>query len=302
MSWNPPSKNVVSEDGRFSRLFLVRESDERLTCGDVMQDLSIDHCIIESQPELFQGLAEALSKLRRFSARGCAGLDEASLGYLTLGCQRLDTVILSHCRLLKRWTWMQVPGLASLKILDLTGSGLDWAAGFLPGLEKCTELVELSVAHCSSLGASSQAFQKFLVHVAGLRKLSVAKNAAWVDDATLESISTHCKVLEHLNLAGCTPVTDSGLRHLLACRSLSSLNISDCKLVTEDGLVQYVQRNGALELIWCNGIAQGDFLNQKTVFQILRDCKRIKKLAVKIRMPTEFSWENGKLLRLLPVS
>ncbi|GAQ81704.1 Leucine rich repeat/RNI-like superfamily protein [Klebsormidium nitens] len=266
-----------------------------------LEDLTLDHCIIESQPELFKSLGENLGKLRRLFARGCTGMDEASLGYVLLGCRRLDTMVLTHCRLLQSLKWARLPDLASLKTLDLTNCRLNWDEPFSVALAKCTGLTDLSLAFCAQCIVSPDAFEALFVHYPGLKKLSLARNSGWVRDWTLESTFKLSPNLVELNIHGCYLVTDSGLQSLLSLRSLNSLIISECKAITEDGLVRFAKGNPALESLWCDGVAQGSLLDQKTVCRILRGCQRLKKLAVKSLKPTEFIWEKGKILRFSEV-
>ncbi len=47
-------------------------------------------------------------------------------------------------------------------------------------------------------------------------------------DATLRSLAKVCRDISHLYLAGCSRITDQGLRALGSLRKLQVLNIADC--------------------------------------------------------------------------
>ena len=47
-------------------------------------------------------------------------------------------------------------------------------------------------------------------------------------DGTLRSMGRDCRELNHLYLAGCSRVTDQGMKGLASLKRLQVLNVADC--------------------------------------------------------------------------
>lgn len=58
--------------------------------------------------------------------------------------------------------------------------------------------------------------------------------------------------LRHLDLSGCSELTDAGLAHLGRCTKLEHLNLSDCPQVTDAGLVD-LGNLASLQALWLEG-------------------------------------------------
>lgn len=54
-----------------------------------------------------------------------------------------------------------------------------------------------------------------------------------ITDVTLRAFGKGCRELSHLYLAGCSRLSDQGLRALKSLRKLQVLNIADCTRLEE---------------------------------------------------------------------
>lgn len=242
-----------------------------------VQDLTIDHCIKESQPQLFEGFGKTLNKLRIFSARGCKELDQASLDHFLLECTSLQSLSFAHNRRFGHTGLRHLPCLRHLISCDLTGCQLGEDA--MSALSDCSRLTELDLACCSQL--SGAALRNLLQGKVGssLQKLSLANNRNVVDDEILVTISTHCSALSKLDIAW-SSVQDDGLLALSACDSLRSLSLSYCSGITAKGVLDFVSMMTRLEQLWIDGIeGPSASLSLETLEQVNRSCPTIKKLA-----------------------
>lgn len=57
---------------------------------------------------------------------------------------------------------------------------------------------------------------------------SLSPDNSVISDVTLRALGKACRELQHVYLAGCSRITDQGLRALGSLRKLQVLNIADC--------------------------------------------------------------------------
>lgn len=62
---------------------------------------------------------------------------------------------------------------------------------------------------------------------------SLSPDNSVISDVTLRALGKACRELQHVYLAGCSRITDQGLRALGSLRKLQVLNIADCTRLEE---------------------------------------------------------------------
>uniref|UniRef100_A0A8C5TL00 F-box and leucine rich repeat protein 2 n=1 Tax=Malurus cyaneus samueli TaxID=2593467 RepID=A0A8C5TL00_9PASS len=83
-----------------------------------------------------------------------------------------------------------------------------------------------------------------------LRQLSL-RGCLGVGDSSLKTFAQNCRNIEHLNLNGCTKITDSE-----GCRNLEHLNLSWCDQITKDGIEALVKGCSGLKALFLRGCTQ----------------------------------------------
>jgi hypothetical protein len=80
-----------------------------------------------------------------------------------------------------------------------------------------------------------------------------------ITDTGLQALTQRCTGLTSLNLRGCTRITDAGVQALAQrCSGLTRLNLNRCRLITDAGvqaLAQHCPGLTTLNLEWCTRIS-----------------------------------------------
>lgn len=59
-----------------------------------------------------------------------------------------------------------------------------------------------------------------------LREINLSLNREWVTDTTLDTLTTSCRELTHLDLTHCRQITNTGLQHISRCTNLEVLDLT----------------------------------------------------------------------------
>ncbi|XP_073189175.1 F-box/LRR-repeat protein 2 isoform X2 [Lepidochelys kempii] len=99
-----------------------------------------------------------------------------------------------------------------------------------------------------------------------LRQLSL-RGCLGVGDSALKTFAQNCRNIEHLNLNGCTKITDSE-----GCRNLEHLNLSWCDQITKDGIEALVKGCSGLKALFLRGCTQ---LEDEALKHIQNHCREL---------------------------
>ncbi|XP_038248129.1 F-box/LRR-repeat protein 2 isoform X3 [Dermochelys coriacea] len=99
-----------------------------------------------------------------------------------------------------------------------------------------------------------------------LRQLSL-RGCLGVGDSALKTFAQNCRNIEHLNLNGCTKITDSE-----GCRNLEHLNLSWCDQITKDGIEALVKGCSGLKALFLRGCTQ---LEDEALKHVQNHCREL---------------------------
>ena len=124
-------------------------------------------------------------------------------------------------------------------------TGLEAFAAY--GKESVAELVEI-VQSCRKI-----------------RKLNISRFFDKLTDESLQSVATHCRFIEHLNIEYCFAVSDAAIRRVAeSCLNLQFVDLSWTK-ITDDSVVSFCKHCPQLKVILLNGC---DLLTEAAIFAI----------------------------------
>ncbi|KAJ4968632.1 hypothetical protein NE237_015333 [Protea cynaroides] len=210
-----------------------------------LQHITAGYCF----SELSKPLVNRLSKLKHLKSISlyAARVSDWSLGTIGNNCKHLVEIGLSKCTgVTDLGIEMLVPGLAGLKILDLTCCHLITDVALSAIADSCKNLLCLNLESCT------------LITYMGLGRLGSC-----------------CPLLEELDLTDCLGVNDAGLEQLSRCLELVCLKLGLCANISDKGLIQigYKCRNLLkLDLYRCTGIGDDGLA------AIASGCKKLKRL------------------------
>lgn len=173
--------------------------------------LSLGHCIQFTSKGLFSITSgKGCRRLSYLDLCGCTQLLADGLGYISKGCQILNTLVMDD-----------IPDCDDAMIFQLASH--------------CRTL-----RHISFMGGSKVGDKGFKYLVTENKRLQTMKieNNNFLTDLTLRAFGK-CKELNHLYLAGCSKITDQGMRALAHLKKLQVLNVADCVRISDAG-VRYV--------------------------------------------------------------
>lgn len=121
-----------------------------------------------------------------------------------------------------------------LQELDLTSHSKFTMKGWLPLIQKCSDLTTISVS--DNMNLDSDCFKALAFLLPKLQELSAAR-CVMFNNACLQDISKNCRSIRALDLTWCHKVTDQGLSDLASgSKGLVDLNLSNCDRITEEGI------------------------------------------------------------------
>uniref|UniRef100_A0A673NCD2 F-box/LRR-repeat protein 2-like n=1 Tax=Sinocyclocheilus rhinocerous TaxID=307959 RepID=A0A673NCD2_9TELE len=100
-----------------------------------------------------------------------------------------------------------------------------------------------------------------------LRQLSL-RGCLSVGDASMKTFAQNCRNIEHLNLNGCTKITDS----TCGCRMLENLNLSWCDQITSDGIEALSRGCTSVRALFLRGCTQ---LDDTALKQLQKHCPEL---------------------------
>lgn len=152
-----------------------------------------------------------------FDLSGCTQLSAEGLGYIGKGCPILHTLLLDNIPECNDSMILMLAGhCRSLRHISFLGGSKvgDRALKFLAKQNKKLRVVKIESEFTLLLKSS-------------VTVCAVSDNSV-LTDVTLRGLVKDCKELNHLHLAGCSRVTDQGLKALSFLKKLQVLNIADC--------------------------------------------------------------------------
>ncbi|KAI9594767.1 hypothetical protein BDF19DRAFT_414174 [Syncephalis fuscata] len=155
------------------------------------------------------------SFMRHVNLRGCMQLQSSTLKTITLQATNLESLTLTGCR-------------------GLTPSAISLALTLLPNLRQLdlsglTAVTEGSLSHFNAPLLESVGNQLHTLHMAGCERA--------VNDNLLAKLGQRHLQLDHLDIADCNTVTNTGIEALaLGCRQLTKLSMSKCIRIGDAGV------------------------------------------------------------------
>ena len=100
----------------------------------------------------------------------------------------------------------------------------------------------------------------------------------WVNNTLLEQIGKSCKHLRHLNVNGCSQISDKGLIHIITnCTRLKSLNVSNLSLITNETLVNISNNSSSLNSLIIQRCSK---ISDSGIQILLKSCSNLQSLDV----------------------
>ncbi|KAK6318131.1 hypothetical protein J4Q44_G00114220 [Coregonus suidteri] len=153
------------------------------------------------------------------------------------------------------------PGLTRLHAADcprMTDSSLK-------SMGALKNLVYLNISHCSRVSDMGLRYLTEGPSASKLRELNLS-NCSRINDLAIMRVAQKCSKLNHLSVAYCDNLSNSGLEWLSSCSSLLSLDISGCNIM-DQGLIALGGNPGlkklvASECVWITDIGIEKFCRQ----------------------------------------
>jgi hypothetical protein len=140
---------------------------------------------------------------------------------------KLESIYLSDC------TYMKDADLAiillkcygSIKSIDIRGCGVTESSA--PYIKRCTKLEAFAPKGNESAAEMIQIFQA----CPKLRKANLSVFRIRLTDEVLYSMAAHCLLIEHLDIARCTTVSDPAIQRIAeSCPLLQWINVGYCNI------------------------------------------------------------------------
>ncbi|KAJ6803530.1 putative F-box/LRR-repeat protein 3 [Iris pallida] len=196
-----------------------------------LKELSLSKCSGVTD----EGLSYVVAKHRdllKLDITCCRMITDASLASITSSCTSLISLRMESCSLISKYGFVLIGQRCRLlEELDLTDTELDNEG--LKAISGCYKLSSLKIGICLNIN------EEGLVHVGNgcreIHELDLYRSVG-VTDASISAIARGCPMLQIINLAYCTKITNNALRSLSKCSMLNTLEIRGCSQVSSAAL------------------------------------------------------------------
>ncbi|KAI8099049.1 uncharacterized protein BX664DRAFT_377174 [Halteromyces radiatus] len=210
-----------------------------IAAGNFLKIANFRGCI-QLTGHMLRVLADYCSNIQALYLKDCRGLSTPSISFFLQRVTRLTLLDLSGLETVKNST-LQIIG-QSLPLLEklnlswcrnITGQGIQQ---LVDNGGKCHSLQVLKLNGCAMMDEDTMRILAY--HLPRLRQLSLASCISLTDTAlSYFFLPSSAPFLSHLNVSNCSRLTDRSLRHFVLPGSLTHLELAGCTSMTDAGFL-----------------------------------------------------------------
>jgi hypothetical protein len=206
---------------------------------------------------------------------GCGKLEDSHLDLLASTSPHLKSLLLGECPDISDHGLKAIANRCHvLEKIALSGMLNNITTmGFLSLCKGCRNIRDISLRF-APVGHMDVMVDGMAQLCSQLRRLSLSNLG--ITDASLASISTHCKGLKHLEIYTCDAITNAGLVKIADLgASISHLTFSGCRDMTDDTLIEIATSCRSLEYLF---IVFGSCISDRAINILARQCVSLRNL------------------------
>ncbi|XP_006823387.1 uncharacterized protein LOC102809201 [Saccoglossus kowalevskii] len=214
---------------------------------------------MDSANHNLQQLAKRCPDLKLLDVRNSTHLSDNTMMEFATKCPRLQCLKLDLCKSLSSLCIMQISQtLKHLQYVSLANCCIDDSVVRML-VESSEHLVHLNISSTVSRNLSDASLTSIATFCKKLQHLDIhsaehlqsqSQESQDITDKGIIAVVTNCINLYHLNLNSCSQITDQSLLQLANnCKLLEYLDLGNCSLITQHGLNEVMQKCARLKFL-----------------------------------------------------